>query len=64
MKYSKRNIVHSKNNRTTWLERNFDFTHGCGWFCQIYDEHYNIGFGFSKNKFTAYRTAINNLKSK
>jgi hypothetical protein len=31
-----------------------------GYFCQIYDNEYKgvVGFGWSKNKFTAYREAL------
>ena len=53
-------MVHTKNNRTIWLEKTWDLKHGIGWFCQVYID-YKVGFGFSKNKFTATRLAFKEL---
>ena len=44
-----------------WLEKWFDLKHGYGWHCHIYDCKGNACYGFSKNKFTAYRTALKEL---
>jgi hypothetical protein len=47
-----------------YLYKSFDLTHGCGYHCQIFDlKKLAIGYGFSKkNKFTAVRKAIKELK--
>lgn len=42
------------------LYKSFDLVHGRGWFCHIWYDNYANGFGFSKNRFTAYRNAIKN----
>ena len=49
------------NNRAVWLRKDFDLKHGYGWFCQISNVKFDIGNGFSKNKFTAYRLALESL---
>lgn len=43
---------------TVHLHKGCDMVHGRGWFCQCVFADYTIGFGFSKNKFTAVRKAI------
>lgn len=55
--------VKNINNNAIWLYKSFDFKHGFGWFCQVYNNRGDIGFGFSKNKFTAYRLAHLDLKN-
>lgn len=41
------------------LEYKFTFKNGLGWYCECYsiDNTNRDGFGFSKNKFTAFRLA-------
>jgi len=54
--------VFKRGDITVWLRKSFDFVHGYGWHCQYYPPHSIrnriIGYGFSKNKFTAYRKAL------
>ena len=52
------------NRRSVWLHKTFDLRHGYGYHCQVFDLCMNnIGYGFSKNKFTSYRNAIKDLHS-
>lgn len=55
-------MINRTNQRTTWLRKSWDLKHGYGWFCHIYDANHNVGFGFSKNKFTAIRLAVKDIK--
>lgn len=54
-------MIHKSKYRTIWLRKGFDLTHGFGWFCQVYNNNYNVGFGYSKNKFTAVRLALKQI---
>jgi hypothetical protein len=54
-------MIHRTENRITWLRKGWDLKHGFGWFCQVYGKDYGIGFGYSKNKFTAFRLALKEL---
>jgi hypothetical protein len=45
-----------------YLYKSWDLTHGIGYFVRIYALDYSLGFGFSKNKFTAVKEAIKSLK--
>lgn len=44
------------------LGYSWDLTHGKGWFARAW-LNWDDGFGFSKNKFTAVRKAINNINN-
>lgn len=58
--------LHKKiNENSVHLYKGYDLVHGKGWFCTIMNKNFNISFGFhKKNKFTAYRNALINLKNK
>ena len=53
-------MIHRYVKETIWLEKTFDLLNGYGWHCQVCNRFDNgtIGYGFSKNKFTAYRIAL------
>ncbi len=51
-------IYREFNGGRIWLRKGCDLVHGKGWFAQFYYPDHKIGFGFSKNKFTAVRKAI------
>jgi len=49
-------------NNTIHLGKSYSLVYGKGWYCRIITPGYRMGFGFhKKNKFTAYREALNNL---
>lgn len=46
-------------NCTVYLYKACDLTHGIGWYCHVYDLNSRFfGFGFSSNRFTAFRNAF------
>jgi hypothetical protein len=46
-----------------YLYYGWDLIHGKGWFAHSYHYYtYNVGFGFSKNKFRAVKNSIKDLK--
>jgi len=57
-------MIHRTENRTIWLRKSWDLKHGFGWFCQVYGKDFSVGFGFSKNKFTAFRLAFEEINEK
>lgn len=45
-----------------YLGRACDLQNGSGWFCEVFDAKFRMGFGFHKtNKFTAVRNALKAL---
>ena len=53
-------IVRTVNNKIVWMEKGFDIVHWYGYHIHVFNLH-SVGYGFSKNKFTAYRLAIKDL---
>lgn len=61
-------IVREHETRTVWFQKTWDLAQGYGYHIQIYHKKYCkilkrytqdwIGYGFSKNKFTAFRKAM------
>lgn len=60
--YGTKVLVKYINGVKVYLFYSWDLTHGTGWFCHAV-KHFNYGYGFSKNKFTAVRQAVHNSKA-
>ena len=56
-----RGIYKKSMNHRIWMQKTWDLVHGYGWHIQIYSKKFNVGYGFSKNKFTAVRLAFKDL---
>lgn len=60
---NKKGLKKTTGNKDYYLGRACDLFHGVGWHCQVFDEDYNIGYGFHKtNKFTAVKIALQNVE--
>lgn len=45
-----------------WFQKTWDLAMEYGYHIQVYNKKHYVGYGFSKNKFTAYRKALKDLK--
>jgi len=71
-----KNSIHKESNiKTIWFQKTCDLTHGYGYHIQIYWKRYChilermvyshlVTYGFSKNKFTALRQALDKKGNK
>lgn len=57
-------LVKNINGVNVHIQKSFDFKHGRGWFVWAYPDVVwkDRGFGFSKNRFTAVRNALKDIK--